>query len=182
MKALTLYQPDASLVAIGAKRLETRAWQTSYRGALAIHASKFSSPERQYLIYSVEPFHTTLIEGGVISSGQHKADQKDVPYGAIIAVCELVGIVSVRDVLTQPDRYITTEHEIWFGHFQYPHYFAWQLEQVRMLPVPISIQGRQGLWTCPTSIEQQILQQIGHMVPTETTRTLHARPGSYLEK
>lgn len=38
MKAITLMQPWATLVAIGAKRLETRSWSTNYRGPLAIHA------------------------------------------------------------------------------------------------------------------------------------------------
>ena len=40
MKALTLYQPWATLVAIGAKKIETRSWSTPYRGPLAIHAGK----------------------------------------------------------------------------------------------------------------------------------------------
>jgi len=35
MKALTLYQPFASLVALGLKQVETRSWRTSYRGPLA---------------------------------------------------------------------------------------------------------------------------------------------------
>lgn len=39
MKAVTLWQPWASLVAIGAKTIETRSWATSYRGPLAIHAA-----------------------------------------------------------------------------------------------------------------------------------------------
>lgn len=38
MKALTLHQPWASLVALGVKTVETRGWATSYRGPLAIHA------------------------------------------------------------------------------------------------------------------------------------------------
>jgi hypothetical protein len=38
MKALTLYQPWASLVALGHKTVETRKWATTYRGPLAIHA------------------------------------------------------------------------------------------------------------------------------------------------
>src|SRR3954451_22243677 len=38
--ALTLTQPWATLVAIGAKQIETRSWGTSYRGWLAIHAAK----------------------------------------------------------------------------------------------------------------------------------------------
>ena len=40
MKALTLYQPYASLIAVGAKTIETRSWGTSYRGGLLIHAGK----------------------------------------------------------------------------------------------------------------------------------------------
>ncbi|MFL5577327.1 MAG: ASCH domain-containing protein [Gemmatimonadaceae bacterium] len=40
MKALTLTQPWATLVAIGAKTIETRSWPTHYRGEVAIHAAK----------------------------------------------------------------------------------------------------------------------------------------------
>ncbi len=39
MKTLTLTQPYASLIAFGAKRIETRTWATTYRGPLAIHAA-----------------------------------------------------------------------------------------------------------------------------------------------
>ncbi len=45
MKALTLTQPWASLVALGHKRVETRSWRTHYRGPLAIHAAKGFPPE-----------------------------------------------------------------------------------------------------------------------------------------
>lgn len=39
MKALSLRQPWASLIADGHKTIETRTWRTRYRGSLAIHAS-----------------------------------------------------------------------------------------------------------------------------------------------
>ena len=39
MKALSLRQPWASLIADGHKTIETRTWRTHYRGLLAIHAS-----------------------------------------------------------------------------------------------------------------------------------------------
>ena len=44
MKALTITQPWATLIAIGAKRFETRGWSTPYRGPLAIHAGKNLAP------------------------------------------------------------------------------------------------------------------------------------------
>lgn len=34
MRGLSLTQPWATLVAIGAKKIETRSWTTTYRGAL----------------------------------------------------------------------------------------------------------------------------------------------------
>lgn len=45
MKALTLWQPWASLVALGHKRIETRCWETKYRGTLAIHAAAALPPK-----------------------------------------------------------------------------------------------------------------------------------------
>lgn len=45
MKALTIRQPWASLIAVGAKSIETRSWPTKYRGELLIHAG-LVRPER----------------------------------------------------------------------------------------------------------------------------------------
>ena len=39
MRALSLRQPWASMIADGSKTIETRTWRTNYRGPLAIHAS-----------------------------------------------------------------------------------------------------------------------------------------------
>jgi len=36
LKALSLWQPWASLMALGVKRIETRSWQTQHRGPLII--------------------------------------------------------------------------------------------------------------------------------------------------
>ncbi len=40
MKAITIWQPWASLIACGAKKFETRSWATNYRGPIAIHVAK----------------------------------------------------------------------------------------------------------------------------------------------
>ena len=39
MKALTIWQPWASLLVSGQKKYETRSWATDYRGPIAIHAA-----------------------------------------------------------------------------------------------------------------------------------------------
>lgn len=38
MKAITIWQPYASLIAAGLKEYETRSWPTRYRGPIAIHS------------------------------------------------------------------------------------------------------------------------------------------------
>jgi hypothetical protein len=40
MKAITVKEPWASLIASGAKLVENRSWRTRHRGPLAIHAAK----------------------------------------------------------------------------------------------------------------------------------------------
>ena len=40
MLALSLWQPWASAIAVGAKVFETRHWATERRGLIAIHAAK----------------------------------------------------------------------------------------------------------------------------------------------
>jgi len=45
MKALSIKQPWASLIATGLKTIETRTWPTNYRGELLIVSSKTQYPK-----------------------------------------------------------------------------------------------------------------------------------------
>lgn len=84
MKALTICQPYAELIANGSKPIENRTWPTSYRGPLAIHAGK----SRAWL-----------------------DDEDDEPsgmvFGAVIAVVELYACVKEEDL---PLSLTTNEH------------------------------------------------------------------------
>jgi hypothetical protein len=55
VKALTLHQPWASLVAAGVKMIETRSWSTRYRGPLAIHAGA-KRPRAEWFDIGDAPF------------------------------------------------------------------------------------------------------------------------------
>lgn len=63
MKALTICQPYAHLVAIGAKPIENREWPTRYRGLLAIHAGKSSA----WLDEDSEAEHPGMVFGAVVA-------------------------------------------------------------------------------------------------------------------
>src|SRR6185369_10465534 len=60
MMALT--QPWATLLAIGAKRWETRSWPSNFRGTFAIHAAKgFHADDRR--IATDDPFFIEALKG-----------------------------------------------------------------------------------------------------------------------
>src|SRR6185437_11126448 len=81
MLALSLWQPWATLVAIGAKRIETRHWHTHYRGPLAIHAAKRKDKDSLALCLS-QPFLSALAAGGYDTPFE-------LPFGLMIATCRL---------------------------------------------------------------------------------------------
>lgn len=134
MKALSLLQPWATLIAIGAKRIETRSWSTNYRGPLAIHAGKaFPAATRAMSLQA--PFVEELLVGGVYGT-------RDLPLGAIVAVCTLADCEPIGG------KYLVGEPERSFGDFS-PGRFAWRLEDVRRLDPPIPANGALSLWEWP---------------------------------
>lgn len=53
VKAITLIQPWATLVADGAKMIETRSWGTKYRGFMAVHAGTMLQVTRRFNGYDL---------------------------------------------------------------------------------------------------------------------------------
>jgi hypothetical protein len=135
MKAITLTQPWATLVAIGAKRIETRSWATNYHGEIAIHAAKGWTKDVVKLAMT-EPFKGTLLDAG------YKLFSL-LPRGSVVAVATLVCCMRTEDVpILPPNRQFL---ETAFGDFT-PRRFAWMLENVRALKEPIPAKGALGLW------------------------------------
>jgi hypothetical protein len=144
---MTIYQPYASLISIGVKKFETRSWATKYRGKIAIHAAK--KPYSHY-DYSCT-FYNAVNRAGIA----------EMPYGAVIATAELVDCWRIMDCHngtallykpTPPGEKFDEQHrplidgnEYLFGNYR-DGYYAWQLENVKILEKPIPARGQQGLW------------------------------------
>lgn len=158
MKALTLTQPWATLIAIGAKTLETRSWPTKYRGTLAIHAAAKPGKGGMRGWYNrcaiQEPFVRVL--------GAHPSmlmldryNPYAMPFGAIVAVCELADVVRSETLAFEGQwsrlreggiqTWTLTDQEQGFGDYTAGR-FAWLLTNIRMLPEPIPAKGQLGLW------------------------------------
>lgn len=144
MKAITLTQPWATLVAIGAKQIETRGWATAYRGPLAIHAGKGLGPVGglrglEELCNRV-PFRSVLRQH--LKRGPNGGNwlQPDLPLGKIVATVELYDIRPTAEFIGE-----ISVQERSFGDYSAGRY-AWLLRNVQMLPAPIECRGALGLW------------------------------------
>jgi hypothetical protein len=137
MRALSVFQPWASLLVLGRKRFETRSWRTTHRGLLAIHAArKFSATVRALCLQ--EPFRSLLREAGI-----ENADA--LPRGVVLGTAELVGCTLADELSDIPDA------ERQFGNFG-PGRWAWQLAAAAPLPSPVPARGRLGIFELPIAL------------------------------
>jgi hypothetical protein len=132
VKAISLTQPYATLVATGQKRIETRSWQTSFRGPLLIHAAK-SFPDWA---------RERAAEWAEDDFGLPLADE--LPLGALLAAAVLIDCVPTEEVAS---RLLLTADERAFGDYD-PGRWAWVMTDVIAFPQPVPWRGALGLWTC----------------------------------
>ncbi len=108
MKAISIKQPWASLVAAGVKTIECRTWKTKYRGPLLICASK-----------------------GDVEVGE-EGDTLVVPGGLALGVVELVDILP----MTKADLEPACLPEAWYEDALKG--FAWHVKKLyEIKPFPV---------------------------------------------
>jgi hypothetical protein len=144
MKALTLTQPWASLVALRQKRIETRSWSTPYRGELVIHAAK-GFPGWAKETCDEELFRTAL--GGLTAA--------TVPLGVGLCVVRLLGCFPTNEGGLRKLGFVMggkpDAREIQFGDYTEGRY-AWLLEYVRPLHQTQPVRGALGMWDWPGEV------------------------------
>lgn len=126
MKALSLWQPWASLVVSGTKSIETRSWSTKYRGPLLIHAAKRKMTDADYEVMSplVRLFNP----------------ETDFPLGAIVGKVELLDCrrtEALRDHITYEEKRL--------GNYDDGRY-GWILGGAKLWE-PVYYKGAQGLFS-----------------------------------
>lgn len=140
MKALTLRQPSASLVAVGVKKIETRSWSTAYRGRIAIHAAKHEPPTMMRALrwtggvwsmeYGGRDDPTWYLAANAPSKVEVASlpDAERLPLGAVVASATLVDVVPIvvqhEDAADLGTHYITATSRsafLWHPYDQEPH-------------------------------------------------------------
>ena len=126
IKALSLLQPWATLVVIGAKKIETRSWSTPHRGRLLIHASLGKAGS---IFANDLPFNKYI------------SDFRKLPFAAIIGEAVLTSILHTED-FDLPDFEMDnlTLEEKAFGDYASGRY-GWVLENPISYNTPIPERG-----------------------------------------
>lgn len=136
IKAITLWEPWATLMAHGLKQIETRAWPTKYRGPLAIHAAKRWHDDQEYIL-SQRAYAEALAGLGIYS-------RADFHLGCVLAVVDLTGCWQ-SEALKPRLLAAGKRTELAFGNYA-PQRFGFYCENVRKLPTPLAVPGAQQLW------------------------------------
>jgi len=131
VKAITLWQPWATLIALNLKHFETRSWATNYRGPLAIHAAKRKADNSEM---------NDTIRKCLMSAG-YEHYVSDLPYGCVVCTVTLAAVYPTEQATNLPFFAI---RERWFGDFT-PGRFAWRLDNVLQV-ANAPARGSQGFW------------------------------------
>lgn len=140
MKAITLHQPWATLIAAGHKTVETRSWPTNHRGPICIHAGRKSAAD------GID----ALEKAGVRLDCLYDAP---LPLGAIIAIadvwdCKRMDAEWVESL--SPLERAVGDHK--------PDRYGWILRNVEPIE-PVAARGAQGIWEVPGDVAQSVMNQ-----------------------
>jgi hypothetical protein len=149
MKVISLLQPWATLVVIGAKKIETRSWNTKYRGDILIHASRRKIKINEL---DVEVFNH-------LSRFIPQREYPKLPYGAIIGKAKITDTCET-ELLNAFDYawgdYVITPEEKAFGDYS-PNRFCWLLKDALQFKYPVPAKGSLSLWEHPDIHEEEII-------------------------
>ena len=124
MKCLSLRQPYAELVAAGRKTIETRKWNTNFRGKFLIHSSK-----------TIDKEISTLLN----------IDCSRLTKGAVIGVAYLYDVKKY----TNKEDFLADKVAHLSDNFSNPKY-GFLLKDAKKLNKPIPLIGRLGFFNMHT--------------------------------
>lgn len=163
MKVLSVIQPFANLIAMGAKTIESRRQGTTYRGPLAIYAERvFPEGAKGLAEFCSQPPYAEILARDLAPNanvdrslewyilGHCAGGYLLFPVGCIVAVADLWDCQQIGNAPPP------TGIEAQLGDYT-PGRWMWRLANVRRLFPPIRCQI--GLWDLAPEIERMLEQE-----------------------
>lgn len=143
LKAISLHQPYASLVAFGEKMNETRGRKFNHAGELAICSTK-----NQMWIFqaAIRHFAEALARHGITEP------RMQLPFGCVLAV------VNMRQCTATTQVKLSGNEEL-FGDYSGGRY-AYEFNKVRRLGVPVPVKGGQFIFHLPPDVEAAVRREL----------------------
>lgn len=156
IRALSLWQPWASLLAAGIKKAETRSKNTVFRGEFYIHATASLRIKTYEDYYLRDPefrgYVNQLLNFDYKTRLTFTELSRALPTGALIGKATLVDTMSTRDykkTMREASRLVDLERERTLGDLDDGRY-VWICNDHGFLPEPIPCKGQQSIfWRVP---------------------------------
>jgi hypothetical protein len=135
MKALSIKQPWASLIAHGLKDIENRTWRTHFRGRVYIHVSAKAAGDFMRLLSNKQ------LNKVVWELENYKTFETYFEYSAII------GEVDIIDCVQDHPSIWAEKHEDFMGEFIRGPIWNWVLANPVLYDKPIlNVKGKLSFW------------------------------------
>lgn len=137
MKAVSIKQPWASLIAHGIKDIENRTWRTNYRGRIYIHSSGKRQCESLIMCLTQEQQHATL--------GKGLDTFHSFPTSSIIGEVDIVDcVINHPSIWAEKTTGIYTNDGSWLAENRI---YNWVLANPVLYDEPIlNVKGKLSLW------------------------------------
>jgi len=149
MKVISILQPWATLVVIGAKKIETRSWDTKFRGPLLIHASKRWDNRLYNSILDIGAEYVLEKAGYKLTKIKNGKIFTNLPLGAVIGKVDVFGCMPSDTLLHNMDlekrECRAAEFEERFGDYS-PGRYGWLLSDAVEFANPIPAKGALSIW------------------------------------
>lgn len=153
MRALTLSQPYAGLVAASVKLVENRSRpiirREEFGRPFGLHASREIKPDIYERIYEIAP-----------ELRPRSATKKELARWYHLSRITSA-VIAVATIDRAVDDYDTLDAELGAQRRWYSGPIGYVLRDVRVLPTPVPCRGRLGFWTLPRDVEARVVAQRG---------------------
>ncbi len=133
MKAITLLQPYAQLIAVGVTPYHALTWEDEYRGPVAIHASTVKSTQGEQIAQERE-FYDAL--------KSHKVSYDQLPFGKVIATAELVAVHHAPYLV----HHISRLHRKLLAGRPHTHRYIFEFGNLKLIKEPSAHKDGKELW------------------------------------
>ena len=156
MKALSIWQPWASLIAVGAKHYETRGWQPPRKMIGQRVAIQAARSLHGFAIADGDPQLTSIVQRVC------GCTPRQLPIGVIVATAMVYDVRRAEDLTDNAKLGLCIDDtERHLGDYTAGR-FGWRLTSIRRLTNPVKCMGKQCLFDLPDDVAVAVVADLQH--------------------